>query len=150
MFRLFQTLARLNRAFKPDKTDTFVLDFFNSTDDIKESFEPFFTTTVLSEETDANKLNDLQAALDDAQVYSKDEVINFTDLYFRSAPRTELDPIIDKCVETFNSELSEDAQADFFVKAKSFNRTYAFLSKILSFNNVYWGAPLLVFKIPYA
>jgi len=133
-----QTLSRLNRAYKPDKNDTFVLDFFNSTDDIKESFEPFFTTTVLSEETDANKLNDLQAALDEAQVYSKDDVKNFTDLYFRNASRDELDPIIDKCADTFKSELSEDSQADFFVKAKSFNRTYSFLSKILSFNNVYW------------
>ena len=133
-----QTLSRLNRAYKPYKTDTFVLDFFNSVDDIKEAFEPFFITTVLSEETDANKLNDLQGALDNAQVYSKDDVINFTDLYFRNALRTELDPVIDKCADTFRSDLLEDAQADFFVKAKSFNRTYAFLSKILSFNNVYW------------
>src|SRR5579875_586875 len=52
-----QTLSRLNRAYKPDKVDTFVLDFFNSVDDIKKAFEPF---TILSEETDANKLNDLQ------------------------------------------------------------------------------------------
>lgn len=133
-----QTLSRLNRAYKPDKNDTFVLDFFNSVDEIKESFEPFFTTTVLSEETDANKLNDLQAALDEAQVYSKDDVVNFTNLYFRDASREELDPIIDKCADSFRAELSEDSQADFFVKAKSFNRTYAFLSKILSFNNVYW------------
>jgi type I restriction enzyme R subunit len=133
-----QTLSRLNRAYKPDKEDTFVLDFFNSVDDIKESFEPFYTTTVLSEETDANKLNDLQDALDNAQVYSKDDVINFTDLYFKNADRTELDPIIDVCVHQFKTELNADAQIDFFVKAKSFNRTYAFLSKILSFNNPYW------------
>ena len=59
-----QTLSRLNRAYKPYKTDTFVLDFFNSADEIKDAFEPYFETTVLSEETDANKLNDLQDALD--------------------------------------------------------------------------------------
>lgn len=133
-----QTLSRLNRAYKPDKEDTFVLDFFNSVDDIKESFEPFYTTTVLSEETDANKLNDLQDALDTAQVYTKDNVINFTNLYFKSADRTELDPIIDVCVHHYKTELNADAQIDFFVKAKSFYRTYAFLSKILSFNNANW------------
>lgn len=133
-----QTLSRLNRAYKPDKEDTFVMDFFNSADDIKESFEPFYTTTVLSEETDANKLNDLQDALDTLQVYTKDDVINFTDLYFKSADRTELDPIIDVCVHQYKTELNADTQIDFFVKAKSFYRTYAFLSKILSFNNVYW------------
>ena len=140
-----QTLSRLNRAYKPYKTDTFVLDFFNSVDDIKESFDPFFTTTILSEETDANKLNDLQDALDNYQVYSKEDVINFTDLYFRNAGREELDPIIDKCVENFKTlwngqgdVVVEHNQVDFFVKSKSFNRTYSFLSKILSFNNVYW------------
>lgn len=133
-----QTLSRLNRAYKPYKEDTFVLDFFNSTDEIKEAFEPFYTTTVLSEETDANKLNDLQDVLDNAQVYTVEDVHNFTNLYFNNADRQELDPIIDACVANFKSELNEDAQIDFFVKAKSFFRTYAFLSKILSFKNAYW------------
>lgn len=133
-----QTLSRLNRAYKPDKVDTFVLDFFNSVDEIKDAFEPFYITTVLSEETDANKLNDLQDVLDKAQVYSTDDVVNFTNLYFKNADRTELDPIIDKCALNYKTELNEDAQIDFYVKAKSFNRTYAFLSKILSFNNAYW------------
>ena len=133
-----QTLSRLNRAYKPFKEDTFVLDFFNSVDEIKEAFEPFYITTVLSEETDANKLNDLQDALDKAQVYSKEDVIRFTDLYFQTADRTQLDPILDLCKENFKRELNADGQIDFFVKAKSFNRTYAFLSKILSFNNNYW------------
>lgn len=133
-----QTLSRLNRAYKPDKTDTFVLDFFNDVDEIKEAFDPFYTTTILSEETDANKLNDLQDVLDKAQVYSNDDVVNFTNLYFKNADRTELDPIIDKCAFNYKTELNEDAQIDFYVKAKSFNRTYSFLSKILSFNNAYW------------
>ena len=114
-----------------------MLYFFNSVEDIKEAFEPFYTTTVLSEETDANKLNDLQDALDNAQVYSKDDVVNFTDLYFKNADRAELDPIIDSCVHQFKTELNADTQLDFYVKAKSFNRTYAFLSKILSLNNPY-------------
>jgi type I restriction enzyme R subunit len=133
-----QTLSRLNRANKPYKEDTFVMDFFNTTEDIQKAFEPFYTTTILSEETDANKLNDLQDALDSSQVYSQDDVFNFTDLYFRSADRQELDPIIDKCVAEYKSELSEEAQIDFYVKAKSFFRTYAFLSKILTFKNAYW------------
>ena len=133
-----QTLSRINRAYKPDKTDTFVLDFFNSSDEIKEAFEPFYKTTVLSEETDVNKLNDLQDILDNAQVYLHEDVINFTDLYFKSSDRTLLEPIINKCAETFYSELNEDSQVDFYVKAKIFNRTYSFLAKILTFSNNYW------------
>lgn len=133
-----QTLSRLNRAYKPDKTDTFVLDFFNSVDDIKVAFEPFYKTTVLSEETDVNKLNDLQDLLDNAQVYLKEDVINFTDLYFKNSDRTLLEPIINRCSETFYNELTENSQVDFFVKAKIFNRTYSFLAKILTFSNNYW------------
>ncbi len=133
-----QTLSRLNRAYKPYKEDTFVMDFFNSTDEIKEAFEPFYTTTVLSEETDANKLNDLQYVLDQAQVYTQEDIHNFTNLYFNNAERQDLDPIIDACIANFKSELNDDAQIDFFLKAKSFYRAYAFLSKILSFKNAYW------------
>ena len=133
-----QTLSRLNRAYKPYKEDTFVMDFFNTTEDIQKAFDPFYTTTILSEETDANKLNDLQDALGNTQVYSKNDVVNFTDLYFKKANRQELEPIVDKCVATFKSELNEDAQIDFYVKAKSFFRIYAFVSKLLSFNNGYW------------
>lgn len=133
-----QTLSRLNRAYRPYKEDTFVMDFFNTTKDIKEAFEPFYTTTILSEETDANKLNDLQDALDSAQVYSQDDVINFTDLYFKETDRQELEPIINKCATECKNELNKEAQIDFYVKAKSFFRTYAFLSKLLSFNNNYW------------
>lgn len=132
-----QTLSRLNRS-NPDKQDTFVLDFFNSVDDIKAAFEPYYTTTILSQETDANKLNDLQDALDAAEVYSEEDVHNFTNLYLKGAQREELEPIIDKCKDHYDQDLDEDQQVDFLVKAKSFNRTYAFLSKILSFNNAYW------------
>ncbi|MCT3921674.1 type I restriction endonuclease subunit R [Elizabethkingia anophelis] len=133
-----QTLSRLNRSYKPYKEDTFVLDFFNNTDEIKEAFEPFYTTTILSEETDANKLNDLQDALDSSEVYTKEDIHLFTDLYFNNADRQELDPIIDGCATTFKQDLDETAQMDFYVKAKSFYRTYSFLSKILPFKDAYW------------
>ena len=132
-----QTLSRLNRS-APNKEDTFVLDFFNTIEDIKEAFEPFYTTTILSEETDVNKLNDLQEALDDAQIYTKENVVEFTDLYFNDGTREQLEPIIDKCVATFKTELNDDGKIDFYVKEKSFFRTYAFLSKILTFSDVYW------------
>lgn len=42
-----QTLSRLNRWQKL-KRDTFVFDFANTADEIKKSFEPFYTATDLS------------------------------------------------------------------------------------------------------
>ena len=65
-----QTLSRLNRAH-PQKHDVFVLDFMNDTDTIQKAFEPYYRTTILSEETDPNKLHDLKADLDGYQVYDR-------------------------------------------------------------------------------
>ncbi len=68
-----QTLSRLNRAH-PQKHDAFVLDFMNDVDTIQEAFADYYRTTVLSEETDPNKLHDLKAALDGYQVYADAEI----------------------------------------------------------------------------
>ena len=56
-----QTLSRLNRAH-PQKHDAFVLDFRNDADTIREAFADYYRTTILSEETDPNKLHDLKAS----------------------------------------------------------------------------------------
>lgn len=58
-----QTLSRLNRAH-PQKHDVFVLDFMNNTETINAAFSDYYRTTILSEETDPNKLHDLKTALD--------------------------------------------------------------------------------------
>ena len=63
-----QTLSRLNRAH-PQKHDVFVLDFLNDSDTIQAAFADYYRTTILSEETDPNKLHDLKADLDGSQVY---------------------------------------------------------------------------------
>ena len=64
-----QTLSRLNRVH-PKKYDVFVLDSANDADTIREAFEPYYRTTILADETDPNKLHDLQADLDGYQVYA--------------------------------------------------------------------------------
>ena len=75
-----QTLSRLNRAY-PSKHDVFVLDFVNDPEGIKEAFADYYCTTILSEETDPNKLHDLMTDLEQAQVYSKPQVDQFVELY---------------------------------------------------------------------
>ena len=132
-----QTLTRLNRA-RPQKHDVFVLDFQNDTETIKEAFADYYRTTVLSEETDPNKLHDLKAGLDKYQVYSPEQVADFVDLYLNGANRDKLDPILDACVAVYNEELDEDGQVDFKGASKAFNRTYAFLASILPYTNADW------------
>ena len=48
-----QTLSRLNRT-TTGKTDTFVMDFVNTSEDILESFQPYYQKTILTGETDPN------------------------------------------------------------------------------------------------
>ncbi|PKQ07580.1 MAG: hypothetical protein CVT71_00985, partial [Alphaproteobacteria bacterium HGW-Alphaproteobacteria-10] len=132
-----QTLSRLNRAH-PQKHDTFVLDFMNDFEAIKASFEPYYRTTILSEETDPNKLHDLKASLDSYQVYSWEQVADLVALYLGGADRDKLDPILDACVAVYKADLDEDGQVDFKGKAKAFTRTYGFLAAILPYSNANW------------
>ncbi|MEX0331439.1 MAG: type I restriction endonuclease subunit R [Puniceicoccaceae bacterium] len=132
-----QTLSRLNRAH-PKKHDCFVLDFYNDAETIQKAFDPYYRTTVLSEETDPNKLHDLKADLDGYQVYSAGQVDSLVKLYLNGEDRDKLDPILDSCVATYTVDLDEDGQVDFKGKAKAFVRTYGFLSSILPFANVEW------------
>lgn len=132
-----QTLSRLNRAHN-QKYDVFVLDFFNSTETIQASFETYYRTTILSDETDPNKLHDLKSTLDGYQVYDASRVHNFAALYLGNAYRDQLDPLLDVCVATYLEALDEDGQVDFKGKAKAFTRTYSFLSSILPFTSIDW------------
>ena len=104
-----QTLSRLNRAH-PKKHDVFVLDFMNDADTIQEAFADYYRTTILSEETDPNKLHDLKAELDGYQVYADAEVDRLVTLYLDGADRDRLDPILDACVAVYKEQLDEDGQ----------------------------------------
>jgi type I restriction enzyme R subunit len=132
-----QTLSRLNRAY-PKKHDTFVLDFFNDSDTIQAAFDPYYRTTILSEETDPNKLHDLKADLDGYQFYDWQQVEYFVELYLGGADRDKIDPILDTCVAAYLERADEDMQVDFKGKAKGFVRTYGFLASILPFTNAEW------------
>jgi type I restriction enzyme R subunit len=132
-----QTLSRLNRAH-PQKHDVFVLDFMNEAETIERAFAPYYRTTILAEETDADKLHDLKAALDDAEVYTQEQVDDFVRLYLSGADRDQLDPILDACVAVYKEQLDEAGQVEFKGQAKGFVRTYAFLSSILPYTNAEW------------
>jgi len=132
-----QTLSRLNRSH-PKKHDTFILDFVNDPETIKTAFEPYYRTTILSEETDPNKLHDLKAELDSAGVYTWQEVEGFVKLYLDGVDREKLDPILDSCVSEYLDKLDEDGQVNFKGNAKAFIRVYAFLSQILPYKKRDW------------
>lgn len=146
-----QTLSRLNRAC-PKKYDTFVLDFANKTSTIEEAFSRYYRTTILSGETDPNKLYDLIALMEGYQVYIAEHVEKLVDLYLNGAERDRLDPILDACASVYK-ELETDDQIKFKSAAKSFVRTYGFLGAILPYGNADWEKlsiflNLLIPKLP--
>ncbi len=138
-----QTLSRLNRSapkFGKKTEDLFVLDFFNSVDDIKAAFDPFYTSTTLSEATDVNVLHELKDAMDDVGVYDWHEVEEFIKRYFDNADAQELSPIIDVSANRFNveQELEDDDKVDFKIKAKQFVKIYGQMASIMPYEVVAW------------
>ena len=146
-----QTLSRLNRCH-PKKYDTFVLDFANKPEIIQESFSRYYRTTILSGETDPNKLYDLVATMEGYQVYSAEDVERLVDLYLDGADRDKLDPTLDACTVIYKQLETED-QIKFKSAAKAFCRTYGFLGAILPYGNADWERlsiflNLLIPKLP--
>ena len=138
-----QSLSRLNRSAPSlgKKTeDLFVLDFFNNTDDIKASFDPFYTSTTLSEATDINVLHELKDLMDDVGVYEWQEVENFVTRYFDGDDAQMLSPIIDVAADRFNFELDleDEDKADFKIKAKQFVKIYGQMASIMPYEMVAW------------
>ena len=132
-----QTLSRLNRAH-PAKHDAFVLDFANSAESIERAFADYYRTTVLSQETDPNKLHDLVAELSTYAIYTLETVDRFVELYLAGVDRDQLDPLLDVCVAEYIEMPDEDDQVAFKGLAKAFTRTYNFLSAVIPFGNAQW------------
>ncbi|HBD94558.1 MAG: DEAD/DEAH box helicase [Spirochaetes bacterium GWF1_31_7] len=138
-----QALSRLNRSSDKlgKKTeDLFILDFYNTTEDIKKSFDPFYTATSLSKATDINVLHELKSILDDVGVYEWSEVEDFVEKYFKGVNAQELSPIIDIAAERFNTtlELEDKAKADYKIKAKHFVKIYGQMSSIMPYEVLVW------------
>jgi len=131
-----QTLSRLNRSH-PLKKDTFVLDFANTAEEIENSFKPYFESTILGEATDPNKLFDLQDALDNYQVYTREQVEDFSNRILANVPVDQLHALLDESSNIFRNDLEEEQQADFRAKVKTYVRLYIFLSQIVEFENAY-------------
>ncbi len=153
-----QALSRLNRSANKlgKKTeDLFVLDFFNTIEDIKAAFDDFYTATSLSEATDVNVLHELKGNLDELGVYEWLEVVDFVEKYFDGVDAQELSPIIDVAANRFNTllELEEEEKVDFKIKAKQFVKIYGQMAAIISYNTMvrweqlFWFLKFLIPKL---
>jgi type I restriction enzyme R subunit len=146
-----QTLSRLNRMCA-GKEDTFVLDFANETEDILNSFQPYYELTSITENSDPNHLYDLKAQIDASQIIWQSEVDNFCNVYFKSiksltvSDQGKLYSYVDPAVERFkrlpqeqskeNTIGTEITQEDLKNTLQVFTRTYSFLTQIMPFTDI--------------
>ena len=128
-----QTLSRLNRICR-GKQDTFVLDFVNSAEDIKEAFEPYYEETVLLEETDPNVVYDIKNTLDEYHVYQEIEINKFAEVFYSSEYQSygdigKLKATIQPAIDRFLA-LNEEKQDLFKSTVARFNRIYSFVTQV--------------------
>lgn len=163
-----QTLSRLNRMH-PGKEDTFILDFANDTDEILESFQPYYELTTVESTTDPNHLYDLKNEIEKGQIIWQTEIDNFCNIFFKSTDtlsvkaQGKLNAFIDPAVDRYKQlpkEYAEDdvitidvTQEDFKNTLQSFTRLYSFLSQIMPFTDVeleklYTYSRFLLKKLP--
>lgn len=149
-----QALSRLNRS-APElgklSEDLFILDFYNTQEDIKKAFDPFYTATTLSEATDVNVLHQLKTTLLSFNVFDMEEVNDFIELYIHGAPADKFAPIIDAAANRFNNEIDwpENGKADFKMKCKQFVKIYSRVAAILNYEvkdweKLFWFLRLLI------
>ena len=110
----------------------------NTQDDIQQAFEPYYTTTFLSGESDPNKLNDLKSILDDFGVYTDDQVSDYTKnimSVISSVALSQLHQSLDQSAQKLALLSMEDID-DFKKKAKSFVKFYSFIAQVITFDSV--------------
>ena len=131
-----QTLSRLNRTTS-GKTQTFVLDFVNEPEDIRESFQRFYQSTILEGETDPNRIYDIQREIYNFHLYTNEDLNRFCEVFYD--PRRDegnLHPILDRVVDNFKRIEDEEIREDFRSKIQSYIRMYGYLSQIINFTDI--------------
>jgi type I restriction enzyme, R subunit len=128
-----QTLSRLNRSC-PGKDEVFVLDFVNDVDDIKEAFQPYYTTTILSEATDPNILHDLERDLLNFGLFTMDEVVDLVDQYIQNISPALLNTYIDGYVDRY-LQCGIEEQNGFKEVVTDYIRKYGFVSQVADFED---------------
>jgi type I restriction enzyme R subunit len=134
-----QTLSRLNRT-APGKEDTFVLDFVNDHERIREAFEPFYERTTIEETTDPQHIYQLAADLRAFRVFTDDDVDRFAEAFFgpqntgTEHSHAVLSQHTQSARDTFVT-LAVEHQDEFRSKLRSFVRLYKFQSQIVNYTD---------------
>ena len=132
-----QTLSRLNRTM-PGKTSTFVLDFENTDEDIRKSFQPFYETTLLEGRSDFNRVYDLRGKIKEFMLYNQDDVSKYYDFMNSEAGKKQdpvalgkLSNIIKPILERYDDLGSDEEKFNARLAIRKFVKAYAYITQIV-------------------
>lgn len=137
-----QTLSRLNRTH-PFKEDTFVLDFVNDRDEIREAFKTYYEGAEMGEEVTPDRMYQIKGELDASGIYLSEEVERFCNIYFKpkqrqsAADHQAMNAALDPAVSRFSLFQKEDEdEAEMWrKKLRTLRNLYAFLSQIIPYQD---------------
>lgn len=130
-----QTLSRLNRTY-PGKVDTFIMDFVNTQEDIKKSFQPYYETTYLDGQTDYNRVYDLRTKIRSYMLYNDQDVDLFSTLKLDAAKNQDnktlgrLTSLIKPVIEQYK-ELSEKQKYEYRDLLRKYTHAYSYITQIV-------------------
>lgn len=133
-----QTLSRLNRTC-PGKDDTFILDFKNDIEDIKESFSTFYECTELVESLDPNLVYDLERKIEDFEIIDRDEINKFIKKAYKenktSKDRQQQFSYVSKALDRVNRYANED-KLEIRATLRKFINFYGLMIQLSEFEDV--------------
>ncbi|MEH2959940.1 DEAD/DEAH box helicase family protein [Candidatus Merdisoma sp. JLR.KK006] len=128
-----QTLSRLNRTCS-GKTDTFVLDFVNTAEEIKEAFEPYFECTELDQEINVNLIYDTRTMLRSYGLYNEEDIEKLLKIFYKKSPQNDTDlgkmaGVLTPVINRYKA-LPEDKRFDYKKLIHNFNKWYSYIIQI--------------------
>ena len=140
--RAVQTLSRLNRTH-PLKEDSFVLDFVNDREEIREAFKTYYKGAEMGGEVDPVRMYAIKSELDASGTYLDEEVERFSTVYFSPKRRQSvldhrtMNAALDPAVSRFTVCRNEDEEEaeNWHGKLHAFLNLYGFLSQVIPYQD---------------
>lgn len=130
-----QTLSRLNRKTR-GKKDTFVLDFVNKVETIQESFQNFYQTTILSEDTDPNLVYDILDKIRNYGLFTPQEIDDWNIIFFsEKRVDSQLQPTLNLVLDRWK-ELSDEERDSSRTQFSNYCKLYGYISMVHQFDNI--------------
>jgi len=130
-----QTLSRLNRKTRGKKS-TFVLDFVNKVETIQESFQNFYQTTILSEDTDPNLVYDILDKIRNYGLFTPQEIDDWNIIFFsEKRDDSQLQPTLNSVLDRWK-ELPDEDRDSSRTQFSNYCKLYGYISMVHQFDNI--------------